>query len=147
MVLHVQTIAAVSPNAAKLITIGTPTYVQNAPFTVGATTTGIGASEQLFNVGPCLITFAEQGININPVLIQISPRLIQNDAIGLQVQPELLTIDPTFINVGPNGAPALQALLRTRLCNALMAARLPGPVLHCGCKHLSTAAWLQARLP
>jgi hypothetical protein len=66
-----QTIAAVSPNAAKLITIGTPAYVQNAPFTVGATTTGIGISEQLFNVAPCLITFAEQGININPVLIQV----------------------------------------------------------------------------
>ena len=66
-----QTIAAVSPNAAKLITIGTPAYVQNAPFTVGATTTGIGASEQLFNVAPCLITFAEQGINVNPILIQV----------------------------------------------------------------------------
>ncbi|CAL5229806.1 g13203 [Coccomyxa viridis] len=97
------TIAAVSPNAAKLITLGTPAYVQNAPFTIGATTTGIGASEQLFNVGPCLITFAEQGININPLLIQISPRLIQNDAIGIQIQPELITVDPTLINIGPNG--------------------------------------------
>ncbi len=101
--MHVQTIAAVSPNAAKLITLGTPAYVQNAPFTLGATTTGIGASEQLFNVGPCLITFAEQGININPLLIQISPRLIQNDAIGIQIQPELITVDPTLINIGPNG--------------------------------------------
>ena len=102
--MHVQTIAAVSPNAAKLVTIGTPAYVQNAPFTIGATTTGIAASEQLFNVGPCLITFAEQGININPLLIQISPRLIQNDAIGIQIQPELITVDPTLINIGPNGA-------------------------------------------
>lgn len=101
--MHVQTIAAVSPNAAKLITLGVPAYVQNAPFTLGATTTGIGASEQLFNVGPCLITFAEQGININPLLIQISPRLIQNDAIGIQIQPELITVDPTLINIGPNG--------------------------------------------
>lgn len=99
-----QTIAAVSPNAAKLVTIGTPAYVQNAPFTVGASTTGIGVSEQLFNVAPCLITFAEQGINVNPVLIQVSPRLIQIDAIGIQVQPELITVDPTLINVGPNGA-------------------------------------------
>ena len=104
-VVRMQTIAAVSPNAAKAVTLGTPAYVQNAPFTIGATTTGIGASEQLFNVGPCLITFAEQGINLNPILFQISPRLIQNDAIGIQVQPELLTIDPTFINIGPNGAP------------------------------------------
>ena len=120
LVLHPQTIAAVSPNAAKLITLGTPAYVQNARFTLGATTTGIGASEQFFNVGPCLITFAEQGININPLLIQISPRLIQNDAIGIQIQPELITVDPTLINIGPNGArlsgrllmPSLHALSR-----------------------------------
>ena len=90
-----QTIAAVSPNAARLINIGTPNYIQNAPFTASVTQTGVAVNEQLFNVGPCLITFAEQGVNINPLLIQISPRIFQIDAIGGQIQPELLTIDPT----------------------------------------------------
>lgn len=98
-----QTIAAVSPNAARLINIGTPNYIQNAPFTASVTQTGVAVNEQLFNVAPCLITFAEQGVNINPLLIQISPRIFQIDAIGVQIQPELLTIDPTLINIGPNG--------------------------------------------
>jgi hypothetical protein len=97
------TIAAVSPNAARLINIGTPNYIQNAPFTASVTQTGVAVNEQLFNVAPCLITFAEQGVNINPLLIQISPRIFQIDAIGVQIQPELLTIDPTLINIGPNG--------------------------------------------
>ena len=113
-----QTIAAVSPNAARLINIGTPNYIQNAPFTASVTQTGVAVNEQLFNVGPCLITFAEQGVNINPLLIQISPRIFQIDAIGVQIQPELLTIDPTLINIGPNGALLLLCSLDPVLCAA-----------------------------
>ena len=102
--VRMQTVAAVSPNAAKLINLGAPQYVQNAPFTVGVSQTGVGITNQLFNVGPCLIAIAEQGVNINPILIQVSPRLIQIDAIGVQIQPEVITVDPTLINIGPNGA-------------------------------------------
>lgn len=99
-----QTIAAVSPNAAKLINLGTPSFVQNAPFTIGVSQTGIGSNEQLISVAPCLIALAQQGVAINPILINITPRLIQTDAVGVQVMPVLIAVEPTLINIGPNGA-------------------------------------------